>query len=202
MLCGGDHRPKHYLKQSLTFLHDGKGTLQFLWHELRNHTASLSKFIAMLKPRLYFFSFPLLIFCYYFLEGALFVRSFAQLPVPFDPHPLKAWDVPAVSSSVWLPFFPLLPTGWLMPIPPCSPDRQLSWAEWPWAGFGQGGQQVCHTQPALTHSSGFVSPPVLVFVCSAAVLPSFLQSTVTHDCGASPQSSPAAATETLGGNKQ
>lgn len=150
MLCGGDHRPKHYLKQSLTFLHDGKGTLQFLWHELRNHTASLSKFIAMLKPRLYFFSFPLLIFCYYFLEGALFVRSFAQLPVPFDPHPLKAWDVPAVSSSVWLPFFPLLPTGWLMPIPPCSPVRQLSWAQWPWAGFGQGGQQVCHTQPALT----------------------------------------------------
>lgn len=126
---------------------------------------------------LFFFLFPshfLLIFS----GGSSHCQLPSLAPVSFDPHPLEARDLPAVSGSACLPPSPLLPTGWLMPAAtPCLPllPVALSGSSAGPLGPVQGLSKragrtavpggLSHTQPAL--SSGrelwFHLCPVFVF---------------------------------------
>lgn len=122
---------------------------------------------------LFFFLFPshfLLIFS----GGSSLCQLPCSAPISFDPHPLKAGIsqlAPAQRVSLLRLFFPL--PSCLLPVPPV---RQLSWAQWPWAGFEQAGREDRSARRPVTHSSGmemwFCFSPrfcVCLFCCSAAI---------------------------------
>lgn len=75
----------------------------------------LSRCIVLLKPRL-FLNFAHFLFIF---SGGSSLCQFPCLVPIFDPHPLKAWALPAVSNSVCLPPSPA--GSYRAHLPPASP---------------------------------------------------------------------------------